>query len=423
MTLTLSSKLKDQKLNITDAIIALMLFLSLLVGILPRTIVSFLIVALCAVLMVRDELYIAFPLIIFYNEWYGLLFGMSVSRWFSVLTVLLFIIRLVNGLKIKNIYFAPLLVYFFYSLFVITQYSVQRAIFSIVDVLCCVFLVSRYLVDSPDKLKKFFSVYAMVCVFAFASGILLGNTLVYASVPRFLSTFEDPNYMGYFYTLGVFPLIILKLFKPWLRYTLIALLYAVIFSSISLSAILVNVILWLVYFAIKRNIKTKTFIICILGIIALIIIYNFALAHPNLEIVGPLVKRIDNVMKDFSAGDVNTATTGRSGLILEHFNYYFNQSFGKILFGGTAVNTHYISRPFDAVAHNEYVDMLLNVGLVGTLVLIGFTAVNFMDYLRKYSKDKQEHYLCLVMVKSVWLIYCMSLTVLMDYRFMLPFFI
>ena len=401
-----------KKLGTTGALLMLMLLASLLTGFLPQKILTVFVAMLCVILMFRDELYLAFPFIFFYNELYGLIFGMSVSRFVSFMLMALFCIKLVRRITVDIKYLAPITVYVLYALLVIPQYSMNRAIVSIVDIACCVFIVCEYLNKDEKNLRKFAAVYIMVALVAAGTGLWQGNIYLHGGVmPRFLATFDDPNIMGFFYTVAAFFLVSLKLFRPWLRCVLLVLLYGIIFASLSMTALLLNIILWVVYLAATRSINMKTAIWCLVAITVAIVAYQYGLSHPDTAVLGDLSARVEKVISNVLVGDLNNATTGRGSLAQEHWQYFIHQPFWRILFGGTAVNIHYISYPFDAGAHNEYIDMLLNVGLIGTCVMVGFTVGRLVNSFKQYRQTGQEHHLCRFMVKCVWMLYCFSLPV------------
>ncbi len=405
------------------AIIALAVC-SLLSGFLPyNTALALAVTAISFVLVWKDELYLVFPFIIFYNDWYGTVLGMSTQRIFTFLMIALFFVRKSNSRSVALKYLAPLAVYFLYCLFVMTGYSIPSAIFSFVDVICSIILVSVFLSKDPFHLKRFFTAYAIASLCAIITGITHGQLMVYGILSRFLATFEDPNYMGFFYTIAVFAVISLKLFKPWVRAILSVVFYAAIFASASLSAIFVNVVLWLLYITLTQRMRPAALILC-LGALALCMgLYSYGIAHPDGNIIGQVSGRIQTMLTSFKSGDLTNATTGRTRYAAEHWQYFLDQPLLRKLFGGTAVNTSVIDSAFEAGAHNEYIDMLLNVGIIGAAVLLWFVLKSTWSYLRAFIHTKNDHYCCLLMMKSIWLLYALTLTVFMDDRFMLLFFL
>ena len=229
--------------------------------------------------------------------------------------------------------------------------------------------------------------------------------------------------MGFFFTIAVFSVITLKLFDKRIRYVIVLALYAMMMSSLSMTAIVVNLLVWSFYCAFTGKIKIK-FIVIGIGVVALLIgLYNFGLENPDTSVLGELSARIEEKLISLSKGDIGDVTTGRSDLTLEHLEYYFNSSFITLIFGGVPVNCKYIHPDFEMAAHNEYVDMLLNVGLVGAFVMFRYFFSNYIDYFKKYRKSRSQNALFLVMIKTVWMCYAMTLTMFLDFRFMIFFLI
>lgn len=398
---------------------------SALTGIVPQMLLSVLIVILCGMLMLRDELYLAYPFVIFYNNLYGIVFGFSVQRIFTLMVIILLFFKLLQNktLMLKRDIFLPILVYILYSILVVTQYSLISAFFTMLDVVSCALLITYYFVNKEENLKRFFSVYVLVCLSALWTGIVTDNMMAYSFMERFLATFEDPNYMSFFYTVAIFSVISLELFRPWIRRIVIIILYAVILMSLSMTAVVVNVMLWGIYLLLTKKINIKTVLIGFAMVLLLLWLYDYGTINPDTPYIGDICRRINDTIGDFLLGDMSGVTTGRTVMIQEHLEYYFGLSPIQTLLGGIPVNTSYIFKEFEHVAHNEYIDMLLNVGLLGTIVLLGFFIKRLLIYFKKYRSAGDRNSLCLVMYKVTWAIYVLSLTVFIDDRFMLPFFI
>ena len=417
------SEVSEKKpINLGNIVIVAMTLNSLLVGFVPQQISAYIMLLLCAVMLFIDELYLALPLVIFYNQWYGTVFGVSVQRFFSLMIMVLFLVKLGKEKKITLKYLAPFIIYLLYSVFVITQYNTTRAIFSVVDIVCCIFIVSMYLNKDIDKLKRFFIVYALTGIAAIITGMLNQNIMAYGNLNRFMATFEDPNYMSFFYTIAIFSIMSLKIFKPWLRAIVVVVFSAAIIASASVTGIIVNVMLWLIYVTLVQKINIKTFVALIVVFVLIFGIYKIGLNSSDDTMLGQMSGRIEEKIQELNEGNVSDATTGRSQLMRENFEYFLKQPFWKKLVGGTPVNTHYISYDVERAAHNEYVDLLINVGVIGTGILLWFFFKQYISYLKKYLKNRDKHYLTLFMIKCVWVAYAFSLTVFMDYRFMFVFF-
>lgn len=416
--------LKKKSFNILYILVGIMLLCSAMTGILPQSIISLAMVASLLGLFVTDNVYIAYPFVLFYNELYGVFMGLSVYRIFSFVFLLSFLIKLNTHAKMDTKKLLPIAVYVLYCIGVMGNIEIQRAIFALLDVICVVCFAGELM--DKEKIKKFFTVYTLICFIACFTGIVMGNSANYdfvdIEVNRFMATFQDPNYMGMFYTIAIFAIVTLKLFSPKIRVIVVVLLYAIVLASLSVTAILLNSILWLIYLFISKKINIKSLMAIVLIAFILVGLYNYGLNNPDAPVVGALSFRLEKKISQLESGDFGDATTARSDFSEQHLEYFSEQPFWKQLIGGTPVNATYISPELVNAAHNEYIDMLLNVGIIGAVILLGYMALKLWEYIKKYNETNDEHYLCLVMYKFVWCAYATALTLFLDHRFMLIFF-
>ena len=91
------------------------------------------------------------------------------------------------------------------------------------------------------------------------------------------------------------------------------------------------------------------------------------------------------------------------------------------MFGGVSVNYMFIDNALIGASHNEYVDLLLNVGVIGWLLMVGFLFWRIFTLYREYIESKSNVKLCFLICKVIWSIYAFSLTVFLDYRFLIFF--
>lgn len=415
-------------LNPTKLLLGMLLFCGLLTGVVPQTVVDIMVVAICVMLLINGNLVLAYPFMLFYYGTFGLVLGLSTYRIFSLLLLIDGLLKLGRKANVQLKLLVTILVYVLYLIIVMSSYSLQRTVFCFIDILCVLF-VAGYLNENTDNIREFFKLYALVSMVAIVSGIILQNALVTELVmedytaSRFTATFEDPNYMGLFMTIGVFTTVTLKLFKPIVRWLAIIAMYAAILASASMTAIVVHILLWPVCLVVAKKINIKVFIACIVVILLVLGLYQYGLENPEAPIVGNVSFRIQEKLADWEAGDISGVTTKRSDLTKEHWEYFVEQPFWKKLFGGTPVNAIFISDDVYGAAHNEYVDLLLNVGLIGTAILLWFMFSNTYKHLKASRETGDETLLCIFMTKCVWIAYAATLTLFMDFRFMLPFFI
>ena len=341
-------------------------------------------------------------------------------------------------MKMETGLMVPLMIYVLYAFAVVASYSIVDAVYALLNVFCCVIITVTHLRENKENTEVFFKTYVLVALLAAFTGWMGKNALIGGSaiehtmgmvgnglfkISRFTATFEDPNYMGFFFTIAVFATITLKLFKPMMRTIVIALLYVAIFASLSMTALVVNVVMWLFFLTITRKMNLRAGVACIVAVIILVGLYQYGLNNPNTPIVGGLSYRIHDKLMDLESGDMAGVTTGRTDLARAHLQYYFKLPLWKMLVGGVPVNAGYISSEVYGAAHNEYVDMLLNVGFVGTVLMLWYMAKGVYSCIVIYRTTNDNSYLCKLMCKCVWLAYAAALTMFLEYRFMLPFFI
>ena len=419
MTDTKKNWMSKLKIDGPTAIISVMMILTALTGLFNQTILSMGIVFCCGLLMFQDKLYLGFPFVIFYNSFYGMVFGMSVLRIYTFLMLAnMILIKKEQSIKAKHL--IPMLIYSIYvAIVMIPAQGGVSALFILLDVITVFVLTLNLIDDDVGALKDFFRVYVVVALISFLSGALsknaIGNEYNYY---RFMATFEDPNYMGFFFTVAVFALVTLKLFDKRVRWMIIIALYTMILTTLSMTAIVVNIVLWMFYLVIMKKLTWKSVVLVVFIVLLAISLFNYGLSNPDTPVLGDAAARIDEKLDSLKSGDMGDVTTNRTDHVVENFGYYIDLPILNLLFGGIPVNTRYIHPDLKGAAHNEYVDMLLNIGFIGTVIMLAYFISNAVYYIKKYKEDKEDKYLFLIMGKMIWICYSLALTTFLDFRFM-----
>ena len=400
-------------------------------GIVPQMILSLIVVACIIIICCRGGSISVWPIMIFYYSIFGTILGISVYRIFTILFLVVHCYKTQRP-SIKYSVLPPLLVYICYLVVVVFNYSAKTMIFSFVDIICAVFLVYDYL-NNQDGMRRFFESYVVVCFLAFLTGIISRNEMSVLqnyggkllTISRFTATFEDPNYMGFFYTVAIFAIVALKMYRPIIRAVIVVLLYGIILMSMSMTAIIGNVLLWALFLLIRGNIRPKTVAIVILALIAAASLYNYGLGHPNIKLIGDMSLRIQDKINALFLKDFDSFTTGRTSLSEVHMNIFNESSILRQLFGGRAINSYYINVAPEAnfSAHNEYIDTLLNVGVVGWIILYGSIVLRALKKALLFKIQREDILLCGTMMNLAWLYYVATLTVFLDFRYMFVYFI
>ena len=365
--------------KISNIIVVIMLLLSLMVSFVDRTLVAFGIFLCCVSLLYIDRLFCAFPFVIFYNEIYGQVFGLSVMRVFSFLWILSLLIKNRREIRILWIYLLPIIVYGVFLIFTISQYDIRRMFFGLIDVICCLSIAIK-ITEDKERYRSFFETYGYVAIIAFFTGILGGFSVEQTSdsnylyqFVRLLATFEDPNYMGFFYNIAIFAIVTMQLYKSkFIRNVMVVILHIMLAASVSITAVLLNIILWMCYLTIDGKIRPKNVLIILLVVVVLVCVYNYGASNPDAKVIGSIVFRIQEKLVSLGNNDLNRVTTGRLDLTTENLSYFGSLPLMKRLFGGTSANPSFLDANLRATSHNEYVDMLLNVGYIGEFMLLIF---------------------------------------------------
>ena len=415
----------------------LLVFVSLLPAMtfLPSPLRSLSALGVCCIFLMGKKTYLLFPVFIFYYSYFDNIFGLSVFRWFTFLFFLdIFLHDMKKLRKIPFTIYCVLLIYLTYSVAVVAPHELKLAAFVLWDIYVACLLVLK-LRENMDALKQFCYFYVFIALVSFVVGYLLGtdnllhvNTLLGGTVvrvSRYCGTFEDPNYMGFFYTIAVFSIVSLKLYTKKLRVLIIALLYAMVLFTLSITALIGNVLLWTLFLIVDRKINIKTVAAALVLITAALQTYHWALTQPPDNPVTQLSLRVEDKLDAFFSGDVDDFTTGRTSIAEQHMEFFKDQTIVGKLIGMNAVNTRFVqldgyqARP----AHNEYVDMLLNVGILGSMALLAYILHRILRLMVLYRETKQAGYLCLLMYKLIWCYYVATLTVFLDYRFFIFYLI
>jgi len=212
-------------------------------------------------------------------------------------------------------------------------------------------------------------------------GILLGAfynylialDLVYYSsqytehfIHRFVGTSNNPNVLAIYmlfsinasiFLLQKFSNIIIKI----ILFSNIGLaIYSIILSASKKGALFASLLL-VAYILLSLTSK-KTFIWSVLSSIGLYYVFQSDFIF-KFEIFQSLLHRFDVALSAYTSGATGGSTYERLSLINIAYEV-FSQDFGTMLFG-TGQNTFSLQNNFGLYAHNNYMEILANLGLIG----------------------------------------------------------
>lgn len=400
------------------------------VGIIPKSILSLGMLLLTLWMGLNGNIYLMYPICIFYYTYLGSVFGISFFRTYNLLFLAFTFLQKQGRIGIGMLSMAA--VFVFYSVIVMFPYNQTQAVFYVIIVINLILLRYSYL-DNNARIRKFWYVFVIAALLSFLSGLINHNVMVdtnqvvnseLVTFSRYMGLFNDPNYMGLFFSIAVFAIVTMKMFDKKIRIILIAALYAMLAATLSMTAILGNLLFWGIYLVTQGKIRPKVLIYCFLFACALVFLYFYALQHRDLPVLGAFAFRISGKLSGLAGGDMNYVTTGRTMLSAAHWKYYISQPISKILFGGNLVNSFVIDLPIGRfAAHNEYVDLLLNVGIVGASVIWGTVVWELFRCLRMRRYEENGEATFSFMMKVILMYYAATLTMFLEPRFMMLFFI
>ena len=364
-----------------------------------------------------------FPLIFFFYTYLNLPFvSLSVFIPYSIIYILKVLLLENPKFKFREVIF--ILLNLVYCISVMVPINIIKAISGFLGVLFVIFFFNS--IDSEKEYKNIIKIYVVSAIFAGILSFLAGANMTdyinsgnsATKVFRFLSTFSDPNYASLFYSVGFWGCITLKPFSKTVNLIVDMILVVFILFTMSISGIIALVASAGVYFMISSDKKLFHLMKYVLvAVFAAVFVYYLGKNY-DIPYISDLIDRIDNKLMAFFDGNINAVTTNRTNLLDVSMNYFFNETtFFQKLFGGictTAIIAVY------SVIHNEYMTLLFNMGILGTIIYALCILPNlFYDIRMHKSKEHSWGLLC----KFNILFYAMTLTMLMDFRFLFIFMI
>lgn len=227
------------------------------------------------------------------------------------------------------------------------------------------------------------SAYTSQNVLGFGGGVF---------VTRFSGLYNDPNYYAISVIISLCLIVFLYMKK---RLSLIATvvlsiplcIFAGMTSSKSALVMLAIPVIEMIYVCFKE----KNYIVLSLFFIALAAI-----------IVGVIGGKIDIFNATFNrlnldTGNIDDLTTGRTVLWRDYFNY-FNEHLFKTIFGSSIAVTALETSISFTKPHNTYIDLILQLGVVGTLGFISCVRLAYKNIQVNIRRGLQNYTLVIVLI-------------------------
>lgn len=394
-----------------------------------RMCLGFVAIGCTCLLAFNPYLYLLLPVYMIFYEQIVPIGGLVGYRIYTLIVITSCIFEKKSKITFKNV-----LMWLFlmgYTFFVIYPHKQTLLVMCLINFTFLILYFDNYL-KYPENYKKFFGFFVLAIVFSAAYGLFSPEQVVessmlevdgkYVEYGRFLATFNDPNYLGLMFNIAIFSNICLGYTKTKMGKLALAICYISLLATLSITAIIVNIIGLVFYFVVVKNLNPIVIPLMAITVIAFVGIYNYSLEN-DMGFVTGFSYRIEGKLNAFENRDMDAVTTNRTALSKKNLNYFFEQNVVKVLFGGNFISSIGLDdSKFKTLSHNELVDNLLFFGVVGTIIYWLYFYVRMRQVLSKTHQENNVRY-AIIMVKLLYLVYCFTLTIFPDIRLMFLFFL
>lgn len=360
----------------------------------------------------KDDFIFSYFALIFFEPILVLPFvGGSFFKIYHAIFIIRLIIDAINNKRYKINFKINIIAAF---VFLLTSFlyieDVNVIISSIMNILILLYIVIVYLNKEKNE-ASYNKILAVIGIFATLSGIygiLFISGINYGYTMRFGATIGDPNYSSLFYTLGLFALIGTNAIGKKLITVLIVILCISLLLTISISGIVGTILLFVIYFGIKKMSK---------GVLSAASIFAVFLVFMNICYVrGTALYGLKyRILSIINSDNLGIITSNRSELAVYYLRTFFDMPIGKQLFGGTSTITgEFRNRMVSLVgnvSHNSYIDMLYMIGIIGTIVIVIIFLAMIVKNIKQYRCSKKRVYLSVAFLKLTVLYYSISLSI------------
>lgn len=377
-----------------------------------------------------DGLYLLYPVFFFFYSQLTL-GGMVVFRLYT----LAFMLRTAFGIFVRFLrrerlgFSVPRTVFAAFMLLVALRYAFWGGFVKLGAILDLFFLLCFALeYRRGEGGEKRFSLFCIFFVFGALLSCAAGLTL--SADGRYLATLNDPNYLGFYLNIAILTAFLHPFFgRLWLKLPILAVLYAALIASESITGVICNGITVLFCIAVSvfsGGFKLKYLIIpLVCGVVAVQFVYVSQVHEWGMitDVSARVIEKLDALF----LGDISGFTTSRSALWRINLEKLIGLDGLSGLFGGTLVSA--VGRDaamFPQTSHQELLDVLISCGAVGILIYLSsfvFVTVEDTVKLRKTEADVRRDAWIRIGIKLIWLFYAFGLTMFLNGRFFVPILI
>lgn len=154
--------------------------------------------------------------------------------------------------------------------------------------------------------------------------------------------------------------------KKWKKITISIILAVGVIATVSMTALILLILVYLFYFFTKGKLSVRKIGIFVVAITIIGLTFLFWDRVSDISFIKPLATRIDLITQQVIAGDLDSATSGRTGLSTSYLNQFNESSALEKIFG-----RFNLSMEGTTYSHNSYIDMLNYYGIIGLILGVG----------------------------------------------------
>lgn len=396
----------------------------------------------CAVCVFdRRSFYLFAPIFLFFQVQFYVTGTNTAFRFYSILVIGKAVLEL-KELRLRGLILPAFLVVLTHVLLCLMDRSASLGFSAALDLAVVLIVVCRVPEDKAT-FRKFFLVLGLAGLCSGAYGYLthnfgsvsLGRAGVYSSqLERFMLTFIDPNYAGFFVNIAFFSILCIRRpLKWWMRLPVLgALLYFLLLTS-SVTNFACFGLCTCAYVVLRWPKKSP---LLLLGLLAALAAAVYAIVYVdfigNISALSGIKTRLEDLLRNFTSGDVDSMSSGRSELWAHYFNYFQGQDLLHKLIGGNVLTPNWLgdemTKAVGMVSHLAYLQALLQYGILGALIIFGtqaaWTVYHGLKFLMYQQRDDDaDVWRAYILCKIAMLLFATSVDIFPDWRFMLILFL
>lgn len=415
--------------------------------------ITWLMLPFIGIMFFYDDFYTLWGLFLFFEENLVIIPGLSLFALYSMMVLFKFVVLDKGEKKIPVLILPAMVILLLYAMFAMPSADTSaakqgyiasgRAVPSdavinmrliagyMLD--CAVMIVLALRVSGSDRLKRtLFMVIAASAMFSGLYGYRVGNIFLYggdmSTVVRYMASFNDPNYAGFFFNMAIFIVLCLDEFKKlYIKIPLLIVFYYFLFATGSMSGLIFNAI-GLVIFTIFRyqykailGLMILTVVVAVVGIVIIRV--------PKIRNLSVVVNIEERITRQFINTEENNAdmTSGRAGQWKKYWKYFNEQELEGKLFGGNMIMSSSIDEKFKDkfgnAPHQAYLSFLLDFGIVGAAVMILFFICKTAYCFALMCRTNKDTALMMFIIGCMWFFYGFGFDYFGDWRFMIYYFL